>query len=83
MWSLSRSPPFEWRQPMERPNGLELSCPAEAGRLAIYSRACQRARHPTLWPSPPGQPQVLAFVQGFSELLGRLCEKAGFRKETG
>jgi len=35
-----------------------------------YSRTRWRARHTTLWPSPPGQPKVLVLFQGFSELLG-------------
>jgi hypothetical protein len=39
------------------PNGLELSCPAEAGKLSITVRqASGRFKHPRR-PSPPGQLQ--------------------------
>jgi len=38
--------------------------------MRSHSRADLRARRPTLWLSPPGQPKVLVPFQGFSELLG-------------
>jgi len=50
-------------------NGLELCCPAARAWL-LHSRTTQQARHYCISCRPPGQPQVLAFVQGFSELLG-------------
>jgi hypothetical protein len=64
---------------MGLPNGLELSCPAEAGRLPLivaHRRAEQAAsearpagrRSPAFFPG--GQPKVLVIFQGFSELLG-------------
>ena len=52
------------------PNGLELSCPAEAGRISWIVRQAGGPSKLLSRPRPPGQPQVLAFVQGFSELLG-------------
>ena len=38
----------------ERPRA---KLPGGSGQLTTYSRACQRARRPTLCPSPPGQLQ--------------------------
>ena len=37
-------------------------------------RARRRAKRLTPSPGLPGQPQILAIVQGFSEMLGRLAE---------
>jgi len=45
--------------------------PGGSGRLLLTLRHAERPGKLQLPPSPPGQPQVLAFVQGFSELLGR------------
>ena len=52
------------------PNGLELSCPAEAGGL---TRIVRPASGPSKRPRkrrPPGQSKILVISQGFSELLG-------------
>jgi hypothetical protein len=36
----------------------------------MEGRPGRRARRPALCPTQPGQPQILAIVQGFSGLLG-------------
>ena len=55
----------------EPPNGLELSCPAEAGRTSFTLRHAGGPSKRHLPPSPPSQPKVLVPFQGFSALLGR------------
>jgi hypothetical protein len=54
---------------LELPNGLELSCPAEAGRLTWIVRPAGGPGKLQSRPSPPGQSAILVFVQGFSELI--------------
>jgi hypothetical protein len=58
----------------ERPNGLELGCPAEAGKPSQTVRLTRRRFKPPLKRRPPGQSKILVIVQGFSELSG--CEMA-------
>ncbi len=55
---------------MEPPNGLELSCPAEAGRLSRWLSRTPAGEAPGPIRQPAGLPQILAVVQGFKELLG-------------
>jgi hypothetical protein len=67
------------------PNGLELSCPAEAGRLPLivahpggpYALPFGPARRVSRRPFVPDViTGILVSVQGFSELLGRPVELA-------
>ena len=58
-------------------NGLELSCPAEAGRTSGILRLAGRRGKLQSRPSPPDQPKVLVHFQGFSELLGSTRSGAG------
>jgi len=50
--------------------GLELVCPAEAGRLPWIVTHAGGPSTPPYGPARRGQPQVLVISQGFSELLG-------------
>ncbi len=63
--------PLDLMESAEPPNGLELSCPAEAGRPTRILRLAGRPGKPPRRPSPPGQSKILVISQGFSELLGR------------
>jgi hypothetical protein len=63
----------------QTPNGLELSCPAEAGKLIStrsYSTVQSQAHYQ---PSPPGQPKLLAPSRGFSQLSGGSKLTSGLR----
>jgi len=54
----------------KRPNGPELSCPAEPGGSSITLLQASRRFKPQVKRRPPGQSKILVIVQGFSELLG-------------
>jgi len=64
------------------PNGLELSCPAEAGRPCRTVRLAGRPGKIQSSPSPPGQPKVLVISQGFSELLGGAYRRTAWPAEN-
>jgi hypothetical protein len=63
-----------WREHMlllggRPPNGLELSCPAEAANSPLLYGTPARQVSPQSTPSPPGQSKILVISQGFSEVL--------------
>ena len=60
---------------IEPPNGLELSCPAEAGNATRTLRhAGGHDKHPRR-PSPPGQLQRVVRRQGLDASVAPLCNQ--------